>query len=58
MTSYIQTNTNTNIQIKKHTNKPQKRKMASCINLQGFIPGKQIFSLVFDKSIRNLLNSV
>ena len=39
-------------------NKPQKRKMVSCINLQSSIPGKQIFSLVFNKSIRFLLNSV
>ena len=26
--------------------------MVSCINLQDSIPGKQIFSLVFDKSVR------
>ena len=38
-------------------NKPQKRKIVSCINLQRSIPEKQIFYLVFDKSIRILLNS-
>ena len=32
--------------------------MVSCINLKLSIPEKQIFSLVFDKSIRIQLNSV
>ena len=32
--------------------------MVSCINSQRSIPEKQIFSLVFDKSARILLNSV
>ena len=38
-------------------NKPQNRKMVSCINLQRSITEKQIFSLVFDKSFRTLLKS-
>ena len=32
--------------------------LKSCTNLQGSIQGKQIFSLVFDKSVRILLYSV
>ena len=35
-----------------------RKKMVICINLQHSIPEKQIFSLVFDKTIRILLNSV
>ena len=31
--------------------------MVSCINLEGSIPEKQIFSLVFDKSIRILYST-
>ena len=35
-----------------------RKKMVSCINSQRSIPEKQIFSLVFDKLIKFLLNSV
>ena len=35
-------------------NKPQKRKMVSCINLHHSIPEKQIFSLVFTRILLNL----
>ena len=38
--------------------KPQKWKMVICFNLQCSISEKQILSLVFDKSVRILLNSV
>ena len=47
-----------NIQIIPFEINFRKENMVSCINLQRSIPEKQIFSQVFDKAIRILLNSV